>query len=72
MRYAVIQSTTAGSGYIIKRALFARRNRVFLGSYAECVAWIAGYKCALIHRPHARIGAVPLTLLPPGGFQEAS
>jgi hypothetical protein len=60
MKYAVIELTGEIRGYVVKRAPFNRRNRVFVGSYGECIAWIANFKQTL-----DRVAANTVTALSP-------
>jgi hypothetical protein len=72
MRYAVIALTGDIRGYTIKWSFLAWRHRAFAGSYAECQAWIAGYKRALSDQEIEQSGKVTLSVVPWEEAKEAS
>ena len=72
MVYAVVELGDGYRGYIVKRALFARGNRVFLGSYNECLAWIAGFRKALEQLAEGTQTTITHTVVPWEVLTEAS
>jgi hypothetical protein len=71
MKYAVIALGGDHQGYIIKRAILARKHRVFTGTLEACRAWVAGYKQAITD-DQAGQTTMTLSVVPLDDTREAS